>query len=230
MFNNKVIQYLNSPYLLLANPKFNDFFELTDKEAEELKELRPLIQYHMRYAMLGEAPYELLREGLDAYFRVYLYKIWFHLGYYGLQNKVLLDYCGGKGSYAKQFEADNPLSTAIVLDREGDISVDFEAKPDWYKGTLHEGVYDFVLLSEILHCKNLEWQEYLIFSSHEVCKQGGTLIIVENEDIFMAERLEELKGTKLVSSRDILRLTEGLFQLKKSFKINDHTIYEFKKI
>jgi SAM-dependent methyltransferase len=184
----------------------NDQNDLT-YEGKQVCELKDLIEYIIRmvpyhcsdnlqnYFEIEDEEYTLLRNGLGSYFKTYLSNLFDLLGYQNKEWKVL-DYAGGNGNYSEQFLKTNPHSHCTVLDRKQDcdptLSLSFfpcdfelEEKSEGYAGKdwhlEHENTYDLVILSEILHCKNEEFQEYLMQSSLDVLKEGGKILVVEKE-------------------------------------------------
>ena len=146
-----------------------------------------------------------------------------------------LDYGCGLGQIGLQFHYDNPNSQVYFLDRENEnnldnfYKIDFEEYPRWYKDL---GVQvDCVIMSELLHCKNQKWQNYLIKSAHHILKPQGTFIVIENLDYAMAYRIGKLKkkAVNVLTPNDVHKLVKG-FKLKKRAAIFQHQIYVYEKV
>jgi len=231
MKNNKVSEILNSvfyiPLLLENNKEFLKYLNLTKEEKAELKKLTPFLKYNLEFIQKGLGDYELLRGGLKSYFELYLKDIFKKLKLTGKQFEFL-DYGAGSGIYSKQFLIDNPKSKVHLLDRTIGMKIDFEKTPDWYLD--YKEKYDCVLLSELLHCKNLEGQKAIIKSVKHILKPKGLVIINENDDMFMAYRLKRVtNGGNKMTPAEITKLMKG-FKLKKQTKINNHNIFLYENI
>lgn len=208
-------------------------------DIEELRNIRSLLEYHLKF-IEGKADYTLLRKGLSEYFNTYLSGMFDRLG---LTDKTgtFLDYCCGQGQYAEQWIKDNPKSTVMLVDKVNEtmftspvfLQKDFEKDPDWYKN--FKNSFDYVLLAEILHCKDDQWQYYLVKSSQAMLKRGGKLIVVENVDYPMAYRISKVKGQEY-NVVDIHKIHD-MFHYDQTWKtgnkrlcINQHHIYVYEKI
>lgn len=211
-----------------------DEFKITDKQLKELEKIKDLLCYHRDTIVSGfSGNYPLLRKGLKQYWNLYLSTFFNKLDMVGESN-VFLDYACGDGQVGRKYKELNPLSKIIYVDRKAidnsSPAVDFEHDPNWYIA-LFESV-DIVLLSEVLHCKDDYWQNYLIKSSHSMLVPGGKLIVIENEDYCMEYRINKIKksNVKVITKSTLVKLTEKLFKIKKRVKIQSHTAYVFTKI
>lgn len=225
----------------VGEPYLRVFAELgiSLNDLEVLRSLTPLLQYHLYQVKSDFKPnYELLVKGLRKYFDNVLIKMWEDLGLTGMKGKTLLDYGAGSGYYSEAFLAHNPGCHAFRLDRhhevedEYHVAVDFEKVPDWY--TRFPASFDYVLLSEILHCKDRPMREYLIKSSMATLKKGGLLIINENQDPFMNYRLKKLTDGKggMVTDAEIHRLAieHGNLGIKHRNVYNYHHVYAYERV
>lgn len=203
----------------------------------EARKIRTLLEYHLHIIQNNYQPnYPLLRQGLREYFNEYLYKIFNQLD---IRNKTwyMLDYGAGSGQMSQQFLKTNPDSQVLQVDKEiiddslPSLCVDFEADPKWYHG--FKDTFDLVVVSELLHCKTLNWQEYIIKSSIAMLKPGGRLIIVENIDHTMEYRISKIKTTPHpVVMWPLIRKLMKPYKVKliKQIHINQHYIYYYEKI
>lgn len=211
-----------------------------ESDLETLSKLRHLLEYHLHIIQNKYSPnYELLRDGLVEYFNQYLSDVFLELGFEDKQ-LYMMDYCCGAGQYGKQFKELNPDSFIHFVDKvinpelfkTGSCSaINFETNPNWHKPFNDSA--DVILLSEILHCKNRKWQNYLIHSSHKILKDKGQLIIIENIDHCMEFRIKKLKSDnsiKLLSEHDIYNLTCSSFKFLKKIDKQRHNIYLHEKI
>ena len=141
-----------------------------------------------------------------------------------------MDYGCGKGSYSNSYIDRNPNGKTYMVDRNIGDNIDFEKSPNWYIDK--KNTFDIVLLSEILHCKNVDGQKYLLDSSDYVLKSKGLLRINENVDPFMDWRLNRLtdKGKLLDESYIVQLMFNYNFKLKNINSINYHKIYTYEKI
>lgn len=198
-------------------------------QVEKMRRMRSLMSYHNLPNNRKKRCYNMLRDGLREYFREELRAFWKKAGITKKIGWLMLDYGCGSGSYSYAFKAANPKSTTLLVDRQGgDINIDFQQNPGWY-GELVNSV-NVVLLSEVLHCKNQQWRDYLITSSYQMLKKNGLLVINENDDLIMAWRLESLSsGGDALSKKDILTLTRSKFTLEKHEQLNRHHIYVLRK-
>ena len=234
MESNKVI---NSAYLIPAilaklEGTENENVDLMLKEfnvdAEDYRDLYSLLNYHLQVVKTDfNADYPLLRKGLTEYFEKYLSDFWKVVGIEGTRLR-LLDYACGDGAYSDKFIEANPEGITYRVDRQ--FGIDFEATPLWYQRESFE--VDIVLLSEILHCKSIKWQEYLIVSSLACLVPGGCIIINENIDPFMGYRLNHLTDHgNMLTENDIIQLMlEYDVKLKSITTINNHKQYTYEKI
>ena len=236
MEKNKVI---NSVYLLPGlleklNGNTNDNIEKIllefDVKAEDYKNLKNLLTYHLDIIKTDFKPnYIQLREGLDEYFNEYLLDFWNVINI-GNERSSLLDYGCGNGSYSYSFLENFPRAEITLIDKS--MGIDFEKNPGWYIKDNYN-CHDIVLLSEILHCKDLKGQKYLIDSSICCLVKGGTLVINENIDPFMGWRLNKLTANgNMMSEDDIIGLMSSYKELSlKSIKsINYHKVYIYEKV
>lgn len=207
---------------------------------EEMRKLRPLLEYHLMILQDGFKEsafgYPKLRDGLKAYFDQYLSKIWFELGIRDT-TKRLLDYGAGVGQYSDQFLADNMSGDVVMIDKEKtrpDITqINFEEDSSWYSNENYFEQFDLVLLAEVLHCKDLKMQKYLIQSGRLCLKPKGHLIIVENVDYAMAYRISKIKNEQrpVLDEKDIQKLMDGeRFEFISQIQIEQHKIYRYEKI
>jgi SAM-dependent methyltransferase len=216
--------------LIEDNEKVYDYLELTGEEITQAKLLKPFMKYNSVFVSDDKiTKYALLREGLDNYFELFLCNIFRDLG---ITNKKgnFLDFGAGNGIYSKEFKRDNPDATIFQLEKESGMCIDFEKDKDWEKDFIEH--FDFVLLSEILHCKGLPGRIAIMKSVNKVLKKGGTLIINENEDIFMDYRLKLLTpGGSMMTINDIESVVSyPRFKLKKTIKILNHNVLLYEKI
>jgi hypothetical protein len=232
------------PVLLehLREPTHNSRIILTEAniDPEEFRPLQNLLEYHLKFIQGNGENYPLLRQGLKEYFDVYLKDIFKVIGETN-QNVIMLDYGSGSGYYSDQFLSDNPDSVAIAVDKEhGQIKsrpnkyllhIDFEKDPEWYNH--YREYFHRVLLSELLHCKDLQGQKYLIGSALALLQPGGRLIINENVDYCMQYRISRLKGRQrtVVAPWDIEDLMRKFKVKQINHKtINNYHIYVYEKI
>jgi len=238
MENNKVI---NSIYLIpalleaLEGNKEQHILDILKEfeidNIEEYRGLNSLLKYHYKIIkndFNGEDLYPLLRKGLNEYYDKYLNDFWKIINIQNT-NKKLLDYGCGTGCYSRSFKKDNPKGSYILIDKS--LGIDFENNPNWYIND-HIEKYDLILLSEILHCKDYETQNYLINSSLDMLKTGGQIIINENEDPFMDWRLNKLtKKGEVLNKKYILDfMNRSALKLSQINKINYHNIFVYDKI
>lgn len=210
---------------------------ITDDIIQETHNIRHLLKYHLEMIRNNYyTNYPLLRQGLKEYFQEHLSGIWHRLGFVD-KEWLMFDYGCGQGYYSEAFMEANPRSEVICVDKDittnvadGMLRVDFEVDKEWYRG--HIGTADLVLLSEVLHCKTLRWQDYLVDSSYQLLKPGGLLVINENDDACMEYRITKLKHQEmpLVNFARVKLLTENKFELINFDNINQHFIYVYKKI
>lgn len=237
-------QILNSMYLvpaLLEKLEGNNSLildsVLKEFNIENVEEYRPLInllKYHDTIIKNGfnssDETYSILRKGLTEYFDEFLSKFWQQIGFTNLKGKILLDYGSGSGVYSDAYEKANPECKAHKVDKCLGSQYDFIKNPDWFK---HNTIpFDTVLLSEILHCKDLKWQKYLIESSLEMLSSGGQIIINENVDPFMNWRLNEMTDNgQLLDQEYIINLLSPYpVKLTRLSVINYHNIFIYDKI
>lgn len=219
------------------NPTAATTAMLEGLDTNDLYKYKSLIEYHVSFLSNGQENYPLLRKGLDEYFDKDLSDIFKLIS---LTGRVLfmLDYGAGNGKYSDQFLYDNPASVVMAIDRQPvfdkpsrskqHLNVDFEKEPDWWYP--YQDQLDVVFMSELLHCKDVRTQEYLIHSSRMLLKKcGGLLIINENNDLAMQWRIGKLKSTFL-SLPDVAKLCAKGFKLINLQKINLHTISVYEKI
>lgn len=214
--------------------------EITDELLQEMSLVKHLLQYH--YGIVKNnyyGHYPTLRKGLSEYFDQYLSAIWDKIG---LMDKelLLLDYGCGYGQYSRKFLEVNPRSEVMLVDKEmigienslltRQLCVDWEKDREWFKGFID--TFNVVLLSEVLHCKTLVQQDYLIDTSHLMLKEEGLLIINENLDHCMEYRITKIKSypSPVINYNRIKLLTENKFDLKNFVNINQHYIYVYEKI
>lgn len=232
-----VIDHIQNPSELTATILKEN--SVTNEDIEEYKKVNNLLLYHLHCIQSNwKSNYHLLRVGLQEYFCNYLSNVFKELNIVDKAWKVL-DYGCGSGQLGMQFEQDNPESRVMYLDRTREdgidkkrfILCDFERYPDWYKGC--KGEFDCVLMSELLHCKTIEGQHYLVNSAHNILKPGGFLIIIENIDYCMAYRMNRLKKEaklNVVTAERVGFLTAAFFVLLKETTILNHKIYIYEKI
>jgi SAM-dependent methyltransferase len=210
--------------------------DITPQQIEECRKIKDLLLYHYKVIATGFQPnYIQLRQGLKQYYNEYLSGMFKRLDLVDKDYNVL-DYGCGSGQVLKQFLRDNPLSAGIGVDKDPQVFTgfrqkDFEAEPDWYYDYLE--YFNLVILSEVLHCKDLKTQQYLIASSDVMLKQKGILIIVENVDYCMEYRISKIKQDNfhVLNEFHIKELMEGTgFKMHNMITINRHNIYEFHKI
>lgn len=204
------------------------------QDVENCKQLLPLLEYHQFAVQNSFKPnYPLLRDGLEVYFQKYLSDFIRLIGLVNRRDNVL-DYGCGMGQIGRKIKELNPDANVLMVDREkfaDDIMpVDFEADPSWY--TPLEDSMDYIILSEVLHCKDIKGQEYLIKSSHKMLKSLGVLVIIENVDYAMAYRISKIKGKEfnVVDDAQIKYLTDYYFRKLHTFNINRHNIYLYAKV
>lgn len=208
--------------------------EFNIDNVEEYRPLKSLLKYHdtiiKNNFYSSDETYKLLRMGLTEYFDEFLSQFWQQIGFTGLTDKFLLDYGCGSGVYSDAYEKANPLSTSFRVDKCISEKLDFIKYPEWYKNNTLP--FSTVLLSEILHCKDLEWQKYLIESSLEMLPKGGQIIINENVDPFMNWRLKEMTvhGQLLDQEYIINLLAPYPVKLTRLSVINYHNIFIYDKI
>ena len=198
-----------------------------DDDLKNIKKIKP-------------SEYSLLRSGLQEYFNTFLSDIFIELNYKN-NNWSVLDYGGGNGQYSIEFLKSNPNSKCLILDRVQQFKntenlmfheLDFqENNINWWKE--YSRKFDLVILSELLHCKNETWREYIINSSYEIINDSGRILICEKYptpyfqwrlDLFTdkGECIEVEDMRKLISK---FNLKESIFLDKKS-----HYLMEVKKI
>ncbi len=148
--------------------------------------------------------YSLLRKGLKNYCEL---ELWPHLEEMANtlpKDAVMLDYCGGSGSYLESFLRSLPDSRGYLVDKSPDVrpplaelvglcgvnTIDFKKDKDWYKiGSEYVkttkldymGKFDFIMLNEILHCCNESDMIYLLSSSLEMLKTTGNVLVTEQK-------------------------------------------------
>lgn len=233
-----LLDHFKKPTKLTATV-LSKVFELSEKDIQEFRKAEKLLQYHYQFIQGGDN-YPLLRQGLAQYFDLYLRKIFQKIEL--TNNKwSVLDYGCGSGQIGLRFKEDNPESKVYSLDKVNPIPlkdygsssficVDFEKAPLWYKQ--YPEAFDCVIMSELLHCKNLRWQLYLVNSAHKILKPKGMLIVIENIDYCMAYRIHKLKKTaaNVITPLELQKLVLGKFRLKKHTNIHQHQIYVYEKI
>lgn len=210
---------------------------ITVYDLEEFKKIKSMLQYHVHAVQNNYAGnYPLLQKGLAEYYDSYLSQMFENIGI-AHKRWVILDYGCGSGIVGEQFLSDNPNSSVFFMDKEDytngiglNKKVDFEKEPGWYVD--YYAHFDAIIMSELLHCKKKEGQEYLIRSSYEMLKPGGILIIVENVDYCMAYRISKIKHEEhdIVDLEQIDALTKKMFRIEQIKQIQRHKIYELKKI
>lgn len=213
-------------------------YGINDQRVEEFRRVKSLLQYHANIVQDGWKPnYNLLREGLKEYFRLYLSQVFNLINLTNMPKGTALDYGCGSGQIGKQFEKDNPSFDVYFLDKDNPnwmanlLEVDFEQKPDWHN--LFVNFFDVVIMSELLHCKGLEVREYLINSAHKILKPGGKFIVIENVDYAMAYRINKIKGfskANVITPFGLMNLTIDKFTIKTKTNIFQHQIYVYEKI
>jgi hypothetical protein len=144
--------------------------------------------------------YRNLRGGLDNYATAFLPELrdWVSRGGDSVvpEGAAMFDMCGGSGHHLKAFLERNPTTAGLLYDRAPDESWidqwrstaragDVFADNEFFAA--HAGQYDFVLLSEILHCKGLEERAFLMRRAKSLLKPGGSLLVIEQ---FPGLRLE----------------------------------------
>lgn len=202
---------------------------ITKKVVEEFKALSSLMEYHKN----RKQDYPLLQHGLKAYYQQHLSSMFNELGLVA-QEMVVLDYGAGSGVVSDQFFTNNPHSVVYRVDRTdytGDTIVrDFEKTPNWYAEFLNN--FDLVILSEVLHCKQSDIQEYLIRSSKNMLKEKGKLLIVENIDHCMAWRISKFKNQlhPVVGPSRVTELTKDNFILLQHIQLGRHIIYLYQRL
>lgn len=210
-------------------------------DIDEFRKVEKLLRYHYQTVQTWKPDYTLLKQGLAQYFDEYLNHVFKMLG---IVNEVwtVLDYGCGAGHLGLQFKRDNPLSDVFFLDRESEmpiknfmgsrfISEDFEKSPNWYKfGYINS--FNCALMSELLHCKDMKGQQYLVKSVHKILKPGGTFIIIENLDYCMEYRMKRLKqqDVSVVNPSYLACLLMNKFVIKNRIEILNHQIYVYEKI
>lgn len=210
---------------------------ITDEVITELSKQQALLQYHQciieNKFKSDPKLYPLLRKGLKQYYNQYLSGIFQKLNIVKTTWQAL-DYGCGDGQMSDQFLKDNPHANIIRVDREPGkniLTVDFETNPAWFQQYMNS--LDLVIMSELLHCKELSGQEYIIRSADAMLKSHGKALIVENIDYCMAFRISRLKKKvhKVVTESDVEHLAQ-LVNWKKiaEFQINRHKIYLYEKI
>lgn len=220
------------------SPQSQAILDKHDISSKDLYKYHHLLEYHEHFLRTREENYPLLRKGLDEYFDSDLSDIFKLIG---IDHKTwyMLDYGAGNGTYAQQFILDNPASQALCVDRHfatkagrhiSYLEVDFEKRPDWYQKYINE--FNMVLMSELLHCKDSEGQQHLIWTAKQMLKNDGLLIINENDDLEMYWRIGQLKGRnqKPLTFADLQALTKNKFKFKSKVTINQHNAYVFQKI
>jgi len=194
----------------------------------QIEELYPMILYfsslkedffdfntHNKYE-INSVQYEHLRKGLGAFRRNRGFNL-FKANEISGESLKVLDYCGGDGQYLVDFLEENPDSTGVLLDRNpafrrefGEkvttLSVDFEKEPSWWKPYVSS--FDFIILSEVLHCKNKGGRRYLLNTCQRLLKPGGRLFINEivPDPIFDWRMFMYTQGGKSLSKDDIYEL------------------------
>ncbi len=233
-------QVINSIYLVPAIIEYldgnrskyiNDILNEYGVDPDDYINLINLLKYNKSIIRTNfKADYELLRRGLDEYYQMFLRSFWQKMKLTDTKLR-LLDYCGGDGSYSSSFKTFNPGGTAVLLDRSNGLCIDFEDDPKWHKEW--QEYFNVVLLSEILHCKSIEIQYYLIDSSLSMLDNGGKIIINENIDPFMGWRLDRLtKEGKVLDESHIIKLMSTyrhVLQLTDLQTIENHKIYVYEK-
>jgi len=241
--------FLDSIYLIPAFLELMDDFSdhqiearrilekhgITDEQIKELTGIVHLIRYHHHTVRSDfHANYSLLRLGLKEYFKLYLSDVFKKLNMVDMK-VTALDYGCGDGQIARQFLKDNPRSGVMLVDREDNNSegkmvhvVDFEKNPDWY--LKWENVFDYVILSEVLHCKRLYWQQYLIQSSMIMLKKHGSIIIMENDDVCMEYRIGKIKrdAYNAVNIEELAK--HNKLEITNHVKIKNHHTYVCTKV
>lgn len=229
-----ILDHMDKPSL--ATSKVLAQAGVNDKDLESLRKIRHLLEYHLRTVKCDfKTNYTLLREGLSEYHNQYLFDVWWKLNIQD-QRITMLDYGCGAGAYIGSFKVYNPESICIGVDKESDIPnvivADFELWPDWHQR--YDNKIDLVLLSEVLHCKPIGVQKYLVNSSWQMLKKGGRLLIIENHDPCMEYRINKIKKTttmKLLSAHDITKLVAPLnMRAAQQVQIYNHTAYLYEKL
>jgi hypothetical protein len=240
----KIQDMLNAPYLVptllrhIDNPtdETRNMLQHMGVSLEnfiDAKRIRTLLDYHDTFMRQGQADYASLREGLQEYWYAYLYTMFQQLNIVN-QEGFLLDYGCGAGQVSTQFLIDNPDAHAVRVDKEithpDTMQIDFEEWPDWYLQYVDQ--FNWVMLSEVLHCKSRIVQRYLIDSSYHMLVQDGSLLIVENQDPLMVWRINQIKGTnyKPINRAELDILLKGRFKLKNHLTIQQHHVYNYVRI
>lgn len=227
-----VLDHLENPTETTAKILFQQGI---DKETLiQCGKIKPLLQYHYNAVVNNfKGDYKLLQDGLSRYWNEYLYRMWPMLEITGTPT-YLLDYGCGAGFGGDTFKHYNPEGLVTYVDRDKyhakTLEIDFENEPTWY--TNHKGEFDYILLSEVLHCKSLLVRKYLIETCHYMLREGGSLIINENVDFMMEYRISKIKGGtfRALDQHDITELTYGLFRQKQLKTIKRHNIYEYERV
>lgn len=207
----------------------------------ELKMQKNLLKYHKHIVQSEYQPdYELLRKGLSEYFWLYLKPVFERLEITD-EELIMLDYGCGSGQYSAQFLRNNPKSTVILVDKEEpDLDkigvsaffekVNFEEQPKWFEK--YKDKFDLILLSEVLHCKSMLGQKYLIHSCQQMLKKKGQLLVIENTDYCMEYRISKIKkgDFKILSKIDLAKLMQEKFVLRNMKELQNHSAYLYEKI
>lgn len=228
-----------------------DKYGLT-KEGKQIIKLKELIEYLIRIVpyhikddftkqtKINSDEYVLLRKGLGEYFKLYLYDIFDLLNY---KNKKwnILDYAGGNAQYSKEFLKSNPLSNALIVDRTKNFKekynlkfekINFEENEQWW--TQYKNKFNLIILSEILHCKNKYYQDYLIKSSVNMLKNKGSLVICEKYPTpYFQWRMDLFtNGGECINKQTLLIdnfINNKNITLTKEINKKSHYIIEYKK-
>lgn len=147
------------------------------------------------------AMYTKLRGGLSAYAEKFLPEMLEWVGGFAAQlaNPIMLDYCGGAGTYAK---AVNRATEGRAVTWMADKAVSPEVREELVNGhgvTIREGdvlsgvlddlgeFFDLIVASEILHCKGAAERNQMLADMYRMLRPGGMLIVIEQ---FPTRRLE----------------------------------------
>lgn len=175
--------------------------------------------------------YATLRRGLKNYCELNLWPTLKTIVPLLNENPVILDYCGGSGSYLECLLQHMPSAQGCLVDKAPEITpefydsesfkgvhtVDFKENPNWFhlEGDIGQvdfvNKFDLVMLNEILHCCDEDDMSYLLDSSYEMVKLGGQVLITEQvQNPFLDWRLKEYtKHGKSLGIEEVISMVDN---------------------
>lgn len=210
-------------------------------DLREARDNKTLLEYHYNVIYQGWHNagnyYADLRKGLKEYFEKYLTE-----GYLRLTDRMaptelinVLDFGAGEGHVASWFKRRFPHSNVMTLDRPGtksDIEIDFEENPDFYVHK-YEDTFSVIILSEVLHCKSILTNRYILDTCNKMLTKKGKLIIVEPIDFVMAYRIGKIKDDRerhILDEWHIQEMMPLTYQKVNQIQIQKHKFYVYAKV